>query len=268
MAKKWTESEWLKKREQLNNLYIGQNKTIGQTARVLKLSQSGVFARLVRLRLPIIRHKKPGYNNINLNIILPRSKSERLAEFIGMLLGDGHISKTQVLVTLGKKDKYAVYVASLMRSLFKARPKIFITRHSDKVVYFGSVKVSDWLLSQGMAYNKTRAQIKIPAWIFKKKTFIQAAVRGLVDTDGSVYRLRYGVQISFTNSSKTLLKDFRKALLILGYNPSKISANSVYLTRKTDIARYLKEVGFKNNKHKERVQQFLGGSYSGNYIAL
>lgn len=118
-----------------------------------------------------------------------------------------------------------------------------------------------------MAHNKTKAQVKIPAWIFRRKVYLKSVLRGLIDTDGSVYKMHKGVQISFSNLSKLLLADVRQAFLDLNFSPSKISAHSVYLTRKSDINKYITEIGFKNKKHEERLKKItsMGGSYSGNY---
>lgn len=225
---------------------------------------------MLRLRIPISREDKFGYNNINRKIFVPAKHSAELAEFLGIMLGDGHITRTQIMVTLEKDLDYAYYVKKLMRELFRAKPKIFVSQKGYYTVYFGSCAISKskWLLKQGMAYNKDRRQIKIPGWVFQEKNYLQAMIRGLVDTDGSIHRLKWGGQISFCNASKPLLYGFRKALLILGFNPSKISGRNVYLTRKPDILRYIKSIGFKKIKTSNTFKKLVGGSYSGNYIAL
>jgi hypothetical protein len=52
-------------------------------------------------------------------------KSKILAEFIGILLGDGHISKYQVGITLSSDEKqYRGYVAKLVFKLFGITPTI------------------------------------------------------------------------------------------------------------------------------------------------
>lgn len=267
MARKWTKQEYTKNKQKLLFLYVKQNKTIGEIAKILDLAENSVYDRLVRLNIHTLREKKLGYNNINKNITLPKKYSANLAELIGIILGDGHITKTQVTVTLGTKDEYAPYVSELMRKLFNSKPKTLITKRGDQVVYFGSSVAVKWFLKQGMAYNKTKAQVKIPEWVFKKQIYLKSVLRGLIDTDGSVYRLRNGVQISFSNLSKPLLADVRQAFLKLKFSPSKVSVHSVYLTRKSDVNKYIIEIGFKNKKHEERFKKFtnMGGSYSGNY---
>ena len=229
---------------------------IGEIAEILRTGESTIYDRLVRLKIPSLRSQKPNYNNIRRDICIPSIYSGELAEFIGLILGDGHLTPTQVTVTLGKKDEYVPYVINLIQNLFKIKPKHIILNRGDSVVYFGSTVVVRWLISMGLAFNKTKSQVDLPAWIFSRKIFMRRALRGLLDTDGSVYRLKFGVQISFTNESRPLLASVKKMFSKLGFRPSKISSNHIYLTRRDDLGRFFKEVGFKNKKHQKRFLEF------------
>ena len=79
----------------------------------------------------------------------------------------------------------------------------------------------------------------------------------LFDTDGSVYKLKFGIQISFSNRSQPLLCSFRKMLVLLDYQPSRISGPRVYLTRIPDIKRFFEEIKPKNTKHVKRFEKFI-----------
>lgn len=256
MAKKWTKTQEQEKYRELKCLYIDENKPIGEIARILNLGQTTVYDRLVRLGVPMDRSKKRGFNNQRSDIILPTRYSGILAEFIGILLGDGHLTPTQVTVTLGKKDEYVEYVIRIIHMLFRIYPKHMITPQAGHVIYFGSTFVVRWLLSMGLVFNKVKYQVDLPPWVFSKKSFMKAAVRGLMDTDGSVYSLRSGMQMSFTNRSKPLLISFRRMLLQLNFYPSKISGCRVYLTKQGDLRRYFQVIGFSNKKHINRFLQF------------
>jgi len=257
MARKWTKNEEIEKRRELTQLYVRENKSIGDIAKALGLSESTVYDRLVRLRIPVSRSRKLYYNNKRNDIVLPRQHSKDLAEFVGILLGDGHISPTQVMVTLGKKDEYAEYVAEVMEKLFRVRPKILVLRTGDKVVYIGSTTLVRWFLAMGLTANKVAAQVDVPNWIFADKEYVKRVVRGLFDTDGSVYKLKFGIQISFSNRSQPLLCSFRKMLVLLDYQPSRISGPRVYLTRIPDIKRFFEEIKPKNTKHIKRFKNFM-----------
>ena len=256
MPRRWNKIEEKIKEKELSELYVKENKTIEQIAKELRLGQTTVYERLVRLGIKVARHRKEGFNNIH-KVRLPK-RSAKLAELIGILLGDGNLKPTQVTVTLGtKEDQYAEYVAKMMGELFQVKPKISRKR-GEKVAYFGSTVAVRWLLAGGLALNKVKEQVDIPAWCRRKKIFMEAVVRGLIDTDGSVYRLRAGrVQISLCNRSLPILKTASIILKRLGFHPSRISCYKIYLTRKDDVLKYYREIGFSNQKHSRRFTSFL-----------
>ncbi len=83
------------------------------------------------------------------------------------------------------------------------------------------------------------------------------ALRGLIDTDGSIYKLKFGIQISFCNNSQPLLSSARSMLIKLGFHPSQIcNYKQFYLTRQQDLRKFFREIGFNNSKHYERFIDF------------
>ena len=266
MARKWSLAEERKFRAELQKLYVAKNLTIEQVAIVLKIGPQTVFKRLKRLGFLSRRHLKPGFNNVRQDILLPKRYSNNLAEFMGVMLGDGHLTRFQIVVTLGNKEKeYADYVARLMSLVFGIEPKI-IMRGGDKYrdVYFGSTVVSKWLRRQGLVYNKVASQVDAPSWIFKKKGYMKSFVRGFFDTDGSIYKLRSGQhQISLTNRSIPLLKSLQSMLQTLDYNPSAISYYHVYLTRKKDLGRFAEEIGSSYPRKRKLLDKCVGRPVGG-----
>ena len=259
MARRWTEKEEKEKRKELKNLYVKENKTISEIGDILHIGQSTVHQRLIRLNIPVDPSRKLHYRNIQYSVKLRKYYSNKLAEFIGIMLGDGHISHTQVTVTLGsKEDEYVQYVSKLMNEIFNTNSRICIRRTGYKVVYIGSVLAVKWLETMGLTHNKVKYQVDVPKWIFTKDSYIKNAIRGLIDTDGSVYKLKFGVQISFCNNSQPLLNSARLMLIKLGFHPSKICNNKqFYLTRQQDLKKFFKEIGFSNSKHYRRFIDFI-----------
>jgi len=252
MAKKWTIEENGRHFFLLNRLYIKENKTIGEIGKLLNRSEQTIFGRLKRLGIKTIPQLKPNYPSKERNDIkIPRKYNETLAEFFGIMLGDGHLSHYQIVVTLGSKEVlYVNYVVDLIEKLFGVRPKIGIRKNEQyRDIYLGSKALSRWLTKEGLVYNKVLSQVDVPRWIFKKKLFMTNFLRGFFDTDGSIYKLRWGKQISFTNRSIPLLKSTRKILINLGHSPSLISTYALYLTKKKDIATFLRDIQPKNPKH-------------------
>jgi len=80
-----------------------------------------------------------------------------------------------------------------------------------------------------------------------------------MDTDGSIYKLtnQNSYQINFKNFNKVLLNDAREGFLDLGIKCSKISkGNSIYITKKEEIVKFFKLIGFRNSKHLNRIKMF------------
>ncbi|MES2213694.1 MAG: LAGLIDADG family homing endonuclease [Patescibacteria group bacterium] len=258
MAHRWTKIEENKIRSELINLYVTENKTLNEVSVILGISESTVFQRLSRLGIKSQPYLKPNYLRKPKDVQLPKKYSEDLAEFFGIMLGDGHVSHFQVVVSLGNKEvSYAEYVRLFVRSIFHTNVRIATRKTGYRDVYFGSTIVTSWLRKEGLVNNKVKSQVDIPEWIFQSQEFMERFLRGFFDTDGSVYKLRFGIQISLTNLSTPLLVSLRKLLFALGYNPSEISADRVYLTRVADVERFFVEIQPKNKKHQERYNQFI-----------
>ncbi len=255
MARRWTTGEESNKYKELFQLYITENKSIGKIGKILNLKENSIYDRLLRLGIKPQRHQKLRFNNKRNDILIPKEYSPELSEFIGILLGDGHLTPTQVTVTLGNKEiSYVNYTAKLINKLFGIEPNIIKTRKGFHVIYFGSTVVVRWLLSMGLVFNKVKSQVDVPTWIFLKQTFMEYFLKGFFDTDGSIYKLKFGIQIALTNRSLPILNSLRKCLTLLGFYPSKISNFRIYLTRRKDIVRFFDIIRPSNNKHQERYR--------------
>lgn len=260
MARAWTNEEKRVYKEELERLYLQENKTIKEIGVILNIAPQTVFKRLLMCKIKTVPENKKKYRNIRSDIKLP-VYSKELAEFIGIMLGDGKLSHFQVLVTLGNKEiDYAEHVVNLIEKLFLIKAKVALRATGYRDVYIGSTVVSKWLQDQGLVFNKVKYQVDIPCWVFTKKEYMKACLRGFFDTDGSLYSLRYGYQISFTNYSEPLLTSLRKMLFELQYSPSCISSHKVYLTKKEDIKRFFKEIQPQNSKHSTRYKTICVGT--------
>lgn len=238
---------------ELFHLYIKQNKSLREVSKILGIPESTIFRRLERLGIKTQPHLKKNYLKKRTDVKIPTKYSEEMAEFFGIMLGDGHISHFQVIVSLGnKEEKYAMYVRSLIGKIFKTNVKISFRNAGYRDVYLGSVDITSWLLKQGLVHNKVKSQVDVPKWIFSKNNFIKSFLRGFFDTDGSVYKIKYGIQISFCNRSLPILKSLQLMLKKLEYNPSSISLFNMYLTKREDVRRFFKEIKPSNPKHISR----------------
>lgn len=253
MANRWTKEEEGKYYSELFYLYVKKNNSLREISKILNLPESTIFKRMKRLKIKTTTHLKKNYLKKRNDIKIPNKYSKDLAEFFGIMLGDGHISHFQIVVSLGnKEEKYAEHVSLIIKKIFKTNAKISLRSTGYRDVYLGSVDITSWLFKKGLVSNKVKSQVDVPSWIFSKDEFMKGFLRGFFDTDGSIYKLKYGIQISFCNRSLPILKSLQIMLKRLRYNPSSISLYNLYLTRRKDIKRFFEEIKPSNLKHIER----------------
>ncbi|MBM3261606.1 hypothetical protein FJY93_04280 [Candidatus Kaiserbacteria bacterium] len=189
--------------------------------------------------------------------------SETFAEFMGIMLGDGGLSERQVFITLHHIDdlQYSLFVRNLMAHLFKVRPRMYHQpRKSVNSVVISRSALVQFLHREGLPVgNKVRQEADVPTWIKKNKKYSLACVRGLVDTDGSIFTHRYTVngkqysytKLGFTSRSAPLRRSVAHILEKLGMSP-RISGYDVRLDSIDDLKRYFSIVGSHNPKHLKR----------------
>jgi len=135
--------------------------------------------------LSILRSK--GIIPICKHFLLPKKLNIELAEFCGILLGDGGITKEQVTVTLNSEaDKeYVEYVNNLGSSLFSDKPTISKRKNCKATdVRFSGKQLVEYLVKRGLKVgNKVRQQVDVPDWIKDSNLYRVACLKGLIDTD-------------------------------------------------------------------------------------
>lgn len=199
------------------------------------------------------RFNRNGLREINLPVL-----SQDLAEFIGIMLGDGGITHFQCTVYLNSETdrEFAYYVRDLVLKLFGLTPKIYVhKKHKVWRVSISSVSLVEYLISRGLSIgSKVGLQAGVPDWIWFKTDYIKACIRGLIDTDGSFILHKYKVKqkqytylkISFTNRSQPLIDFIYQALTNLGFNPKKSYKYQVWLHNQAEVRRYLDVIGVNN----------------------
>ncbi len=200
-------------------------------------------------------------------IAFPQKNTE-LAEFVGIILGDGGISSKQVTVTLNKfDDKYFIkHVKQLFYELFRINTAVY-ERKGEKAISIVASRseLVDFLVDTGLKIGgKVRQQVGIPRWIKKSEDFTKACLRGLFDTDGCFYidKHRYKNKIylnagmNFANHSLPVLQFFEDYLERLGFHPTRKKFN-ILLRKEGEIIEYFKKVGSSNYKHLNKFEHYL-----------
>ncbi|KKR65169.1 MAG: hypothetical protein UU06_C0027G0009 [Parcubacteria group bacterium GW2011_GWB1_40_5] len=218
------------------------------------------------------QYKKPppGFQSL-VKIKIPR-KSKLLAEFIGILLGDGNISPYYISITLSSKEKeYIKYICKIIEKLFRVVPKIF--KHKEKkavTIVVNRKQLVDFCQEVGFKKgNKVSNQVDIPQWIKKSKMYSYECIRGLIDTDGCFFFHNYIVngkkyfyfKIAFTSASIPLRLSVKKILINSGFGvrmskAGKGKGGDVRIDGGFYVKKYIKEIGSHNKKHLDKIEKW------------
>lgn len=116
---------------------------------------------------------------------------EKLAEFVGILLGDGCISNTyqnRIQITLNKNELgYSKYVEKLIEEIFYIKPKIRFRKNENAldIQIFDKNLVNFLIEKIGLVASPKWGRAKIPK-LFLGNKLEKYVLRGYFDTDGSV----------------------------------------------------------------------------------
>lgn len=197
------------------------------------------------------------------NVSLVRPSIE-LAEIIGIMLGDGNIYKNQYAVRVcgnakDDKDYLREHVKKLFFAVFAVTPKEYhLEAHNELILYIYSKFVAHNLMHYGLVSgNKKKNNARIPQWIMNDEDYIRACVRGLFDTDGTVFTQRGNLKIELASGIPGLQKTFHKSMIKIGFHKGWSKPNSRDVRRyglysKRDVDKFINYIGFNNIKHKNK----------------
>ena len=201
-------------------------------------------------------------------IMRPRN-SDAFAEFLGIMCGDGHLSHYQAMVTTNSiTDRHhARFVQRQFQKLFGIHGALHYKRHEHAInIVASSKKLAIFLEKKGMPIgNKIQNKISAPGWIMKNSSYQVAFLRGLFDTDGSIYLDRHSIRgrvyermgWSISSCADTLLQGMLLILIRLGFSPTSTRQRAVFMRRENDIHRYFREIGSHNPKHVKRYLHYV-----------
>lgn len=205
---------------------------------------------------PLLRFPKKSHRK---KVISPNESFE-LAEFLGIVFGDGGINnKWQLVISLNsiRDANYSMYIFNLIKRLFGIVPVIRKRpKQNTLVVVSSSTTLVEILIEKGAVKgNKVEQMIDIPIWIKNNFEYKKAFVRGLVDTDGCIFIHKHRIKAKFyenigfcfTNFSKNLIISVAEILLEFGIKPHVTQdGHYIYLYNETAIKNYLNIFGSSN----------------------
>jgi hypothetical protein len=182
-----------------------------------------------------------------------------LAEFIGILLGDGSLSKgsrnqydCSIILNKIYDAPYVYYVRNLIFSLFGVRCHLYSLKAGGIRVNVYSKRLFDFLVDRmQMPYGEQNKFI--PDYLLRDINFIKSVLRGIFDTDGSVYLSSKKKIVNI--KSKCLRRDIKVMLdaLKIKYHES---GENINITNHNDVKKFLSSVGSSNLKNIIKVIEF------------
>ncbi|MDP3919018.1 MAG: LAGLIDADG family homing endonuclease [Nanoarchaeota archaeon] len=220
--------------------------------------------------------------------------SKKLAEIIGIHMGDGCISinsrysEYAILGDISEEKEYydkhlvPLYNQHIFIPILKKKvlPKSYKKNGTYGIIVFKK-EITDYFQSLGVK-SGSKLNMSIPKVILDNKKLWNHFIRGVFDTDGSIYfNKNYSVKeenrkhnqprIKLGMTSKKVIMEIYSMLKELGYKPylkpsykGKRDKNPVYsimLQRREDIKRYIKEIGFNSTKHQTKWKLYQERGY-------
>ncbi len=237
-----------------------------------------------------ISHIEFSRKDILRNIKLPTSLTPDLAEFIGIMVGDGHlglyfrekerITSSEIKIACNSNERvYIEHIMKLFEGLFGISLKIYKDKRSDTSLLTCYSKCIVQFLNQTckIPINNKVSSVKISLLIQNGSNKIKTAfIRGLADTDFAVtFRNRIGkghispiIKAHF--KSANLIRDLEQLFKELGFNYcccyntikhdkrfEDTTLHSIYLNGKKNFKKWNEEIGFSNPKFQKKVKKWL-----------
>ncbi|MBI2628627.1 hypothetical protein HYW74_00925 [Candidatus Pacearchaeota archaeon] len=207
------------------------------------------------------------------------NKEERLAEFVGVMLGDGCIGiydckagnrikkQYQLKVTLDSRNKeYSDYVYNLIKDILEVEPKPYLKKDENTIDIrvFKKDKILFILNDIGLELSPKWNRAKIPEK-FLDKNWGLFVLRGLFDTDGSVTRFnnhgiiypRLELRLSPSPMQDQVIDILRKNNF--NYKIQKLERGKIKirLSGINELKKWKAMVGSSNELYLNRINSFL-----------
>ena len=189
---------------------------------------------------------------------------EKVAEICGIHAGDGWLSSRDNEVgyaTSIHEEQYFDYVYSLYSEVLGMEGSRVTKEPNVKKLRLNSKRVANIFMSFGFPKGPKTYTVSTPDFVLSNKKYMERFLRGIVDTDGSVHWRRSGnthyLTIAWNTSSEVFASQIRDMLKNLGFKPTfyqfvNTKANNmawhIMLQNMSDTSRFIKEIGFRNNK--------------------
>lgn len=205
--------------------------------------------------------------------------NENVAELIGAIIGDGNIYRKdnhyRICFTgdINNDKLYFEYLKILIEKEWNKQVRIFIGGRGLRIV-INSKEVCNALINEiGLPYGKGKGEIvTIPKKIASDWNYSKFAIRGIVDTDGTIFvskkpEIEKYLSIEIATCSEYLAVQLKGILESRGFRVNKIRKtparynsaliNRIALNGKGQVKKCLDEIGFLNPYKLERAIAYI-----------
>lgn len=205
--------------------------------------------------------------------------TKELAEIIGILLGDGYIYRKNRKYQIGfvgspKTDvELFEHLQKIILKEWNKETKIKVRAKGLRLV-FNSKEICNFLIDDlKIPYGEGKCEkVIIPKEILKDWNLTKYTIKGIMDTDGSVFvSKKPGIDkyptMEITTTSPLLAKQLREILLKKDFRVAKIRktisklskrvAYRVPLHGKENIRKWIKYIGFSNKYKENRAKLYI-----------
>lgn len=153
--------------------------------------------------------------------------SIKTAYIVGVALGDGNLSNpngraVRLRITCDNKyPKLIIETAKTLQDIFPNNKVSLINRKdncTDISIYTNKLELLlPWSHSSGSKYDQN---VQVPQWIINDTNFSKSCLRGLIVTDGSIYKDRGYLMVNFATNIKLLADDVVNMINEIGFKPT------------------------------------------------
>lgn len=197
----------------------------------------------------------------------PELANKKLAELIGILLGDGCIRKNEVKIVLNRDElSYVEYINNLMSDLFSIKGKVRFKRNENAIeLRTFNKNLVDFLTNKvGLSLAPKKNRAIMPQYIIGTE-LEKYLLRGLFDTDGcfaivnndGTPYIRIELKAEPSPMRDSLIAILKKRKFRFGAYKIKNNLIRIQLNGYQQFFRWIKEIGVRNPKQKEKITNFI-----------
>ncbi len=211
--------------------------------------------------------------------------NEKLAELTGNIIGDGCLygrrGRHLIMISGNIKDDKIFYrnMSAFIFSLIGKKPKIKVHQRALRLTIEYKPLYEFFVSNLGMKYEgKKTYEVSVPRKILSDKNLTKACMRGIVDTDGSIFVAdkpgspNYP-SIEITTVSSNLAFPLRDFLLAEGYraklrwydpkNNIQVRTYKLAINGWEMLRKWCEEIGFSHPMKNSLAQKILKEKYGG-----